>query len=167
MAQEAILSDSAKPGAIETLTLLLDRRWNPGKKRRSCLLEILQDSLEKIFSSSLNRLRTRRRLSENRLGYPGGPAKASGGGESILVIDAGELSSGRRRGCRPGPDPGLFPWLAKVYHLRMPGTTLSRVRPGTATPRACGSMCTAARGIIWVRELTAWKFQSMETPRTN
>jgi len=51
VAQTALLSDLAKPRAVELLTLLLDHRWNPGKKRRSCLLEILQDSLEKIFSS--------------------------------------------------------------------------------------------------------------------
>ncbi len=51
MAEAALRSDSAKARAIEVLTLLLDRRWNPGKKRRSCLQEILSDSLSKIFSA--------------------------------------------------------------------------------------------------------------------
>jgi len=44
-------NDEARSVAIEGLTLLMDRRWDPGKKRRSCLLEILQESLESIFSS--------------------------------------------------------------------------------------------------------------------
>jgi len=91
VAQEAILSDSAKPGAIETLTLLLDRRWNPGKKRRSCLLEILQDSLEKIFSSALN-LNSGLAGAYRKIDWATrGDLRKPREGEKVLVIDGGNF----------------------------------------------------------------------------
>ena len=49
VAQEAILSDSAKPGAIETLTLLLDRRWNPGKNGEAACWRFSRTAWKKFF----------------------------------------------------------------------------------------------------------------------
>ncbi|HUT83580.1 MAG TPA: glutamate synthase, partial [Thermodesulfobacteriota bacterium] len=43
--------DGTRMFAIEFLTLLHDRRYDPGKKKRSSLLEILEESLQEIFDS--------------------------------------------------------------------------------------------------------------------
>ena len=52
IAQAAGANDAAQALAIEIFTLFLDLKYDPGKKRRSCLQEILLDELEKIFSST-------------------------------------------------------------------------------------------------------------------
>jgi glutamate synthase domain-containing protein 1/glutamate synthase domain-containing protein 3 len=44
-------SDGTRMFAIDFLTLLHDRRYDPGKKKRSSLLEILEESLQDIFDS--------------------------------------------------------------------------------------------------------------------
>jgi glutamate synthase domain-containing protein 3 len=79
--------------AIETLTLFHDQRYDPGEKRRSSLIEILQDSLKKIFaavpllaiqsSSCFRQINwtTRKDLRKPR------------DGEQILVLDAGNFPS--------------------------------------------------------------------------
>jgi glutamate synthase domain-containing protein 3 len=86
--QTANLSDAARSLAIEVLTLFMDQRYDPGTKRRSCLLEILQAELEKIFSSSpplnSNRSGAMRRIdwqSRDKLRKPSE-------GEKALVLDA-------------------------------------------------------------------------------
>ncbi|HSR12055.1 MAG TPA: glutamate synthase [Thermodesulfobacteriota bacterium] len=86
--RSAQLSETGKAAAIDGLTLAMDRRWDPGANRRSCFLEILQESLEKIFSSSpdlgstlaagYRRVDARGRKSLRK------PAE----GEKILVLDA-------------------------------------------------------------------------------
>ncbi|MBM4332685.1 MAG: glutamate synthase [Deltaproteobacteria bacterium] len=45
-------SDAGRALAIEILTYFLDLRYDPGKKRRSCLQEILLEGLDKILSSA-------------------------------------------------------------------------------------------------------------------
>ena len=52
IAQAAGANDAARALAIEIFTLFLDLRYDPGKKRRSCLQEIVQEELDKIFSSA-------------------------------------------------------------------------------------------------------------------
>jgi glutamate synthase domain-containing protein 3 len=47
--QEAQKSDSAKSAVIAGLTLLLDRRDDPGDKKRSHLIRIIMDNLSEIF----------------------------------------------------------------------------------------------------------------------
>ena len=50
--QLAPKSDDLKVAAIEALTLLIDRRYDPGEKKRSHLLRLLSDSLSRIFAAS-------------------------------------------------------------------------------------------------------------------
>lgn len=45
-------SDTYKEAAIEVLTLLNDRRYNPGNKKRSWLLHIIREALHQIFAST-------------------------------------------------------------------------------------------------------------------
>ncbi len=49
--QQSKVSEGAKITAIKVLTLFIDRQYDSGKKRRSCLQEILGAGLEEIFSS--------------------------------------------------------------------------------------------------------------------
>jgi glutamate synthase domain-containing protein 1/glutamate synthase domain-containing protein 3 len=44
-------SDGTRMFAIDIFTLLHDRRYDPGKKKRSSLIEILEESLNEIFDS--------------------------------------------------------------------------------------------------------------------
>ncbi len=84
----ALLSDSAKPGAIEVLTLLLDRRWETGAKRRSCVQEILQESLERIFSSLPDLTSTRAGVYRKIDWSTRGTLRKAAEGEQFLVMDA-------------------------------------------------------------------------------
>jgi glutamate synthase domain-containing protein 1/glutamate synthase domain-containing protein 3 len=45
-------SDARKQAAIAALTLLLDRRYDPGEKKRSHLIRLLLESLSRIFAAS-------------------------------------------------------------------------------------------------------------------
>lgn len=91
MVRAASASDAARMLAIEVLTLLLDRRFDPGLKRRSCLLEIVQEALEKIFAGApaLDSPRTgaMRRVDRGNRGALRKPAE----GEKVLILDAGEF----------------------------------------------------------------------------
>jgi glutamate synthase domain-containing protein 1/glutamate synthase domain-containing protein 3 len=88
MVRAATLSDSAKPSAIEMLTLCLDHRWDPGSKRRSFVLEILQESLEKIFSSAPG-LNSSRAGAYRRIGWPTRESlRKPGEGEKVLIFQA-------------------------------------------------------------------------------
>ena len=81
-------SDAARFLAIEVLTLFTDQRYDPGTKRRSCLLEILQEELEKIFSSSpaldSNRSGAMRRVDWQSRDTFRKPRE----GEGVLALDA-------------------------------------------------------------------------------
>lgn len=46
----ALNDDYARKAVIDTLTLLLDRRYNTGPFKRSSILELMRDNLEDIFS---------------------------------------------------------------------------------------------------------------------
>jgi len=81
-------NDAVKSIVIEALTLFLNRRYNPGAKRRSCLREILREELEKIFETSpplnSNLLGAHRRIdwqSREALRKPMA-------GEKVLILDA-------------------------------------------------------------------------------
>ena len=81
-------SDAARFLAIEVLTLFTDQRYDPGTKRRSCLLEVLQEELEKIFSSSpaldSNRSGAMRRVDWQSRDTFRKPRE----GEGVLALDA-------------------------------------------------------------------------------
>ncbi len=100
MTERALGSDSATPRVVEILTLLLDRRWNPGRKRRSCLQEILHDSLNKIFSSAPG-LHSGVAGSYQRIDWESRSLREPREGERVLVIDGenfppeGEKSAAR------------------------------------------------------------------------
>jgi glutamate synthase domain-containing protein 1/glutamate synthase domain-containing protein 3 len=49
---EAARSDAFKAAAINGLTLLLDRRYDPGDKKRSNLLHLIMEALTKIFQNT-------------------------------------------------------------------------------------------------------------------
>ena len=49
---QAATSDVLKAAAINGLTLLLDRRYDPGDKKRSNLLHLLQETLNRIFKDT-------------------------------------------------------------------------------------------------------------------
>jgi glutamate synthase domain-containing protein 1/glutamate synthase domain-containing protein 3 len=49
---QAKLGDNSKAAAINGLTLLLDRRYDPGDKKRSHLLRLIMESLTEIFKAT-------------------------------------------------------------------------------------------------------------------
>jgi glutamate synthase domain-containing protein 3 len=109
MFQAALLSDSAKPQVIEILTLLLDRRWDPGEKRRSCLGEILLESLEEVFSSFPG-LQSGRAGAYRRLDWATRDAlRQCGPGEQTLVVEAS--------GFPPEGEEGPARVLTRAYSL--------------------------------------------------
>jgi len=85
------LSDAAWSMAVKVLTLLIDRRSDPGAKRRSCLLEILQESLEEIFRSVPDLISDRGGTTK-KIDWPTRNAlRKPRAGEKTLIIDAGEF----------------------------------------------------------------------------
>lgn len=109
MVEAARLSDSAKPQVIEILSLLLDRRWDPGQKRRACVQEILQESLEKIFSS-LPGLDSPRAGAYRSLGWTTRQTlRECGSGEEVLVLDASAFP--------PEGEEGAARVLTRAYAL--------------------------------------------------
>jgi glutamate synthase domain-containing protein 3 len=85
--QTAAASDAARSLAIEVLTLFADQRYDPGTKRRSCLLEILQEELERIFSSTLS-LTSNLSGAMKRIDWQSRETlRKPGEGEKVLVLD--------------------------------------------------------------------------------
>jgi glutamate synthase domain-containing protein 3 len=85
--QTAAASDAARFLAIEILTLFADQRYDPGTKRRSCVLEILQEELERIFSSTLP-LASNLSGAMKRIDWQSREAlRKPGEGEKVLVLD--------------------------------------------------------------------------------
>ena len=81
-------SSSARATAIEVLALLRDRPFDTGDKRRSSVLRVLEDSLDRMFDSAplFGEPTTRyfRRIDWNTRNRLAAPAH----GEELLVIDA-------------------------------------------------------------------------------
>jgi glutamate synthase domain-containing protein 1/glutamate synthase domain-containing protein 3 len=109
MVRAANLGDANRSVAIEALTHLLDRRVDPGTKRRSCLLEISEECLEKIFSSipglDANLGGAYRRIDRSSRKTLRKPE----GGEGILLLDAAQFS--------PEGEDGVARLLTDAYHL--------------------------------------------------
>lgn len=85
---QARKGDGPKEGAIAALTLLLDRRYDPGDKKRSHLVRLLLDALTKIFQDTPrvgkahgSRYRWVDWDSRENLGPPPQP-------EAVLILDA-------------------------------------------------------------------------------
>ncbi len=88
IAKAAGTNDAAQGRAIEILTLFLDLRYDPGKKRRSCLQEILLDELDKIFFST-PALDSPRSWAMKRIDWQGrNTLRKPHDGESVLIVDA-------------------------------------------------------------------------------
>jgi glutamate synthase domain-containing protein 1/glutamate synthase domain-containing protein 3 len=90
---EAAAGDGARVrGAVEALTLLMDRRVPTGRLKRSAVVSLIDES----FGRVLERIRDSRPPGYTSMSL-GSPEPESGGAESVLVIDA--------RGFPPeGPD---------------------------------------------------------------
>ncbi|MGQ9694150.1 MAG: glutamate synthase [Thermodesulfobacteriota bacterium] len=83
--------DGSRIMAIKILTLFLDRQYDPGKKRRSCLQEILAAVLEEIFSS-LPEIDAGDGAMLLRINWEKkGALRRKKEGEEILVVDAYEF----------------------------------------------------------------------------
>ena len=92
IAQHANASDASWSLTIEILTLFLDRRYDPGAKRRSCLLEIILETLEKVFSST-PALNASRSGSHKRIDWQSrGALRKPAEGERVLLLDAQHFS---------------------------------------------------------------------------
>jgi glutamate synthase domain-containing protein 3 len=107
--QAASQGDTLRTVAIEALSHFQDHRINPGEKRRSCLLEIIQESLEKIFSS-IPDLNSNLGGAYRRIDWPTrkalrGPAE----GEKIFIIEAGGFS--------PEGEEGVARLVTQAYGL--------------------------------------------------
>ena len=109
LVQAANQGDSNRSTAIAALTYFLDRRVDPGEKRRSCLLEIALESLEKVFSSvpglDSNLGGIYRKIdwaSQKSLRKPEG-------GEKTLILDAAQFP--------PEGDYGTARILTQAYQL--------------------------------------------------
>ncbi len=81
-------SEASRATAIEALTLLHDRHFDTGDKRRSSVLRVLEDALDKLFDSApmFGEPATRyfRRIDFKTRDRLAGPSH----GEELLVIDA-------------------------------------------------------------------------------
>jgi glutamate synthase domain-containing protein 1/glutamate synthase domain-containing protein 3 len=84
-------SDELRAAAIEALTLLLDRRYDPGEKKRSHLIRLLLESLTRIFAAvpkigakHPSRYRHLDWQNRERLSAPPGEG-------AILILDAAEF----------------------------------------------------------------------------
>jgi glutamate synthase domain-containing protein 3 len=80
--------DALKTAAINGLTLLLDRRYDPGDKKRSHLLRLISDALNEIFHDTpqlgQNHASRYRQLDFETQGHLSAPHQ----GDAILVLDA-------------------------------------------------------------------------------
>ena len=101
--------DANRSMAIEALTFFLDRRFDPGEKRRSCLLEIVQDSLEKVFSSVSGLDSTLGGTFRRIDWFSRKSLRNPGGGERALILDAAQFP--------PEGDDGAARALTEAYHL--------------------------------------------------
>jgi glutamate synthase domain-containing protein 1/glutamate synthase domain-containing protein 3 len=91
MIRMAGLSDGAWQMAVDVLTLLMDRRFDPGAKRRSSLLEILQESLEEIFRSVPDLLSERGGVSKRMHWLIRESLRKPRAGEKTLIIEGGDF----------------------------------------------------------------------------
>jgi glutamate synthase domain-containing protein 1/glutamate synthase domain-containing protein 3 len=107
--EAALLSDSAKPVAVEVLTLLMDRRWETGGKRRSCVQEILQESLERIFSSLPDLISPRAGVYRKIDWASRNTLREAREGEQFLALDAA--------GFPPEGEEGAARLLNRAYDL--------------------------------------------------
>ena len=109
LVQAANQGDSNRSTAIAALTYFLDRRVDPGEKRRSCLLEIALESLEKVFSSvpgldsTLGGIYRKIDWASQR------SLRKPEGGEKTLILDAAQFP--------PEGDDGAARILTQAYHL--------------------------------------------------
>jgi glutamate synthase domain-containing protein 1/glutamate synthase domain-containing protein 3 len=101
--------DSNRSAAIAALTYLLDRRVDPGEKRRSCLLEIVLESLEKVFSSVPGLDSTLGGIYRKIDWASRESLRKPEGGEKTLILDAAQFP--------PEGDDGAARILAQAYHL--------------------------------------------------
>jgi glutamate synthase domain-containing protein 1 len=88
IAEQAAKSDTLKAAAIHALTLLLDRRYDPGDKKRSNLLHLIMETLTKIFQNTpavgQHQASRYRRLDWDSRNELAAPRQA----DAILVLDA-------------------------------------------------------------------------------
>jgi len=85
---ESADSAAARATAIEILTLAHDRRFDTGDKRRATVIQVLEESLERLFDAAplFDELATRfyRRIDWATRGLLAAPLR----GEEVLIIDA-------------------------------------------------------------------------------
>ncbi len=79
---------TSSPRFIKDLTLFLDLRYDPGKKRRSCLQEILLEGLEKILSAAPDLSSDRRGVMRRIDGQGRDTLRKPNEGERVLIVDA-------------------------------------------------------------------------------
>ena len=106
--------------AIETLTLAIDRRSPTGSKKRSSVLTILRDGLERVFERQPlcgeAGGSTHLRVTWQTRGRIRSPEQ----GETTLLIDAAPFSGGRGTLQRPAGHRGLPAGLAAHRPLQLP-----------------------------------------------
>jgi glutamate synthase domain-containing protein 1/glutamate synthase domain-containing protein 3 len=109
LVQAATQGDSHRSAAIAAMTYFLDRRIDPGEKRRSCLLEIALESLEKLFSS-VPGLDSTLGGSYRKIDWAFRESlRKPEGGEKTLILDAAPFP--------PEGDDGAARILTQAYHL--------------------------------------------------
>jgi glutamate synthase domain-containing protein 1/glutamate synthase domain-containing protein 3 len=101
--------DSNRSAVIAGLTYFLDRRVDPGEKRRSCLLEIVMERLEKVFSS-VPGLDSALGGAYRKIDWVSRKClRKPEGGERTLILDAAPFP--------PEGDDGAARILTGAYHL--------------------------------------------------
>ena len=131
--------DPAKTAtAIEVLTLLNDRRYSTGAKRRSHLLQVVHTELNRLFGSLPNIGAKDSKGAYRLIDFATrGNLRAPLEGEKTLVIDAANFApegSQLRRGVARGR---LHERLAAVHQLQLHRPALHRLRPRPGN-RRCG-----------------------------
>ena len=102
-------SDGTRMFAIDIFTLLHDRRYDPGKKKRSSLIEILEESLNEIFDS-IPLLHENSTSSFCRIDWVARHSlRAPRTGEKILLLNAQEFP--------PEGDECDARLICEAYHL--------------------------------------------------
>ena len=91
VSDQAARSDALKAAAINGLTLLLDRRYDPGDKKRSNLLHLIMETLTRILKDTPaigeNRVSRYRRIDWDSREQLAAPQQA----DAILILDAADF----------------------------------------------------------------------------
>ncbi len=153
-------------GVLELLTLLLDRRYSTGKKRRRSILQLVNRSLEKIFNEIpfINQAKgtpfSGSIMPIVKRFVPRKPGKRSWSSMPVSFSRKG-------RTVMPAWWSRLMNWAGKGLSAMVTGGNGFWAAAWDRTPKGFALMPMGAAGITWPPGSTDWKLWFTAMPRTN